>query len=125
VAAIAALENVNAEMPATIDAAALAKMADRGQIKGCVVDGPLALDNALVPGAARRKGITSPVAGCADILLMPDIEAGNVLYKALGLLARWPLAAVILGASAPVVLTSRADSEETKFNSIALAAAIS
>lgn len=125
VAAIAAVENVNAEMPATIDAAALAKMADRGQIKGCVVDGPLALDNALVPEAARRKGITSPVAGCADILLMPDIEAGNVLYKALGLLARWPLAAVILGASAPVVLTSRADSDETKFNSIALAAAIS
>jgi phosphate butyryltransferase len=125
VAAIAAVENVNTEMPATIDAAALAKMADRGQIKGCIVDGPLALDNALVPEAARHKGITSPVAGCADILLVPDIEAGNVLYKALGLLARWPLAAVVLGASAPVVLTSRADSDETKFNSIALAAAIS
>ena len=125
VAALAAVENVNAEMPATIDAAALAKMADRGQIKGCIVDGPLALDNALVAEAARRKGITSPVAGCADILLVPNIETGNVLYKALGLLAGWPLAAVVLGASVPVVLTSRADSDETKFNSIALAAAVS
>jgi phosphate butyryltransferase len=125
VAALAAVENVNAEMPATIDAAALAKMADRGQIKGCAVDGPLALDNALVAAAARHKGITGPVAGCADILLVPDIEAGNVLYKALGLLAGWPLAAVVLGASVPVVLTSRADSDETKFNSIALAAAVS
>ena len=125
VAALAAVENVNAEMPATIDAAALAKMADRGQIKGCVVDGPLALDNALVAEAARHKGITSAVAGCADILLVPNIETGNVLYKALGLLAGWPLAAVVLGASVPVVLTSRADSDETKFNSIALAAAVS
>lgn len=125
VAALAAVETVNAEMPATIDAAALAKMADRGQIKGCIVDGPLALDNALVAAAARHKGITSPVAGCADILLVPNIETGNVLYKALGLLAGWPLAAVVLGASVPVVLTSRADSDETKFNSIALAAAVS
>jgi phosphate butyryltransferase len=125
VAAIAAVETVSADMPATIDAAALAKMADRGQIKGCVIDGPLALDNALSAEAARHKGIVSPAAGCADILLMPDIEAGNVLYKALGLLTSRPLAAVILGASAPVVLTSRADSDETKFNSIALAAAVS
>jgi phosphate butyryltransferase len=125
VAVIAAVETVNAEMPATVDAASLAKMADRGQIKGCVVDGPLALDNALSVDAARHKGIKSPVAGVADVLLLPDIEAGNVLYKALGLLAGWPLAAVVVGASAPVVLTSRADSDETKFNSIALAAAIS
>lgn len=125
VAAIAAVETVNAEMPATIDAAALAKMADRGQIKGCVVDGPLGLDNALSVEAARHKGIVSPVAGVADVLLLPDIEAGNVLYKAIGLVARCPLAAVVVGASAPVVLTSRADSDETKFNSIALAAAIS
>lgn len=125
VAAIAAVETVSTDMPATLDAAALAKMADRGQIKGCVVDGPLALDNALSAEAARHKGITSPVAGCADILLVPDIESGNVLYKALGLLTSRPLAAVILGASAPVVLTSRADSDETKFNSIALAAAVS
>jgi phosphate butyryltransferase len=100
-------------------------MAERGQIKGCVVDGPLALDNALSVEAARHKGIVSPVAGLADVLLLPDIEAGNVLYKAIGLVAKCPLAAVIVGASAPVVLTSRADSGETKFNSIALAAAIS
>jgi phosphate butyryltransferase len=125
VAALAAVETVSADMPATLDAAALAKMADRNQIKGCIVDGPLALDNALFADAARHKGIVSPVAGCADILLVPDIEAGNMLYKALGLVARIPLAAVILGASAPVVLTSRADSDETKFNSIALAAAVS
>ncbi|HEY3381970.1 MAG TPA: bifunctional enoyl-CoA hydratase/phosphate acetyltransferase [Vicinamibacterales bacterium] len=125
VAAIAAVETVNPEMPATVDAASLAKMADRGQIKGCIVDGPLALDNALSVEAARHKGIASPVAGVADILVVPDIEAGNVLYKALGLLGSWPMAAIIVGASAPVVLTSRADSDETKFNSIALAAAIS
>ena len=125
VAVLAAVETVSADMPATVDAAVLAKMADRGQITGCVVDGPLALDNALLAEAARHKGITGPVAGCADILLVPDIEAGNVLYKALGLLARLPVAAVVVGASAPVVLTSRADSDEAKFNSIALAAAIS
>ena len=125
VAALAAVETVSPDMPATVDAAVLAKMSDRGQIKGCVIDGPLAFDNALFADAARHKGITSPVAGYADILLVPDIEAGNVLYKALGLVARLPLAAVIIGASAPVVLTSRADSDETKFNSIALAAAIS
>jgi phosphate butyryltransferase len=125
VAAIAAVETVNPEMPATVDAASLAKMADRGQIAGCIVDGPLALDNALSVEAARHKGITSPVAGVADVLLLPDIEAGNVLYKILGLVKTWPLAATIVGASAPVVLTSRADSDETKFNSIALAAAIS
>lgn len=125
VAALAAVETVTPDMPATIDAAALAKMSDRGQIKGCVVDGPLALDNALSLEAARHKGITSAAAGCADVLLVPDIEAGNVLYKALGHLTALPLAAVILGAAAPVVLTSRADSDETKFNSIALAAAVS
>jgi phosphate butyryltransferase len=125
VAAIAAVETVTPDMPATIEAAVLAKMSDRGQIKGCVVDGPLALDNALSLEAARHKGITSPAAGCADILLLPDIEAGNVLYKIMGLMGRSPLAAILVGASAPVVLTSRADSDQTKFNSIALAAAIS
>lgn len=125
VAVIAAVETVNTDMPATVDAAALAKMADRRQIKGCLVDGPLALDNALSIEAARHKGITSPVAGAADILLLPDIEAGNVLYKILGLFKQRPLAALLLGTSAPVVVTSRADSDETKFNSIALAAAIS
>jgi len=125
VAVIAAVETVNPEMPATLDAASLAKMADRGQIKGCVVDGPLALDNALSIEATRHKGIDSPVAGVADVLLLPDIEAGNVFYKAIGLVCARPLAAIVVGASAPVVLTSRADSDETKFNSIALAAAIS
>ncbi len=125
VAAIAAVETVSTDMPATLDAALLAKMSDRGQIKGCVVDGPLALDNALSAEAARHKGITSPVAGAADVLLLPDIEAGNVLYKFLGLLGQWPLAAILVGARVPVVLTSRADSDQTKFNSIALAAAIS
>ncbi len=125
VAALAAVETVTPDMPATIDAAVLSKMGDRGQIKGCVVDGPLALDNALSVEAARHKGISSPVAGCADVLLVPDIEAGNVLYKAISILAGCRMAAVILGASAPVVLTSRADSDETKFNSIALAAAVS
>jgi len=124
VAALAAVDTVSGDMPATVEAAALAKMADRGLITGCIVDGPLALDNALLAEAARQKGITGPVAGCADILLVPDIEAGNVLYKALGLVARLPVAAVVVGASAPVVLTSRADSDEAKFNSIALAAAI-
>jgi phosphate butyryltransferase len=125
VAVIAAVETVNPDMPATLDAAALAKMADRGQIGGCEVDGPLALDNALSVEAARHKGIVSPVAGTADILLLPDIEAGNVLYKAVGLVGRRPLAAVVVGATVPVVLTSRADSDQTKFNSIALAAALS
>ncbi len=125
VAAIAAVETVTADMPVTLEAAALAKMSDRGQIKGCVVDGPLALDNALSAEAARHKGITSPVAGAADVLLLPDIEAGNVLYKILGLVGGRPMAAILVGASAPVVLTSRTDNDQTKFNSIALAAAIS
>ena len=125
VAVIAAVETVSPDMPATVEAAALAKMCDRGQIKGCVVDGPLALDNALSAEAARHKGITSPVAGAADVLLMPDIEAGNVFYKVIGLVAQRPMAAIVVGAKAPVVLTSRADTDQTKFNSIALAAAIS
>jgi phosphate butyryltransferase len=125
VAVLAAVETVNPAMPATLDAAALAKMAERGQFKGCLVDGPLGLDNALSVEAARHKGITSAVAGVADVLLVPDIEAGNLLYKTVGVVARQPLAAVILGASAPVVLTSRTDSDESKFNSIALAAAVS
>jgi phosphate butyryltransferase len=125
VAPIASVETVNPEMPATVDAALLAKMADRGQIRGCVIDGPLALDNALSAEAARHKGIVSPVAGCADVLLMPGIDAGNVFYKSLAQLTAIPMAAIIVGARAPVVLTSRADSDETKFHSIALAAAVS
>jgi phosphate butyryltransferase len=109
-------------MQPTIDAAMLAKMSDRKQIKNCVVDGPLALDNAISKEAAEHKGITSEVAGDADIILCPDIEAGNVLYKSLSFLADAKLAAIIVGAACPIVLTSRADSDEAKLNSIALAA---
>lgn len=120
VAALAAVEVVNPDMPATLDAAALAQMGARGQIKGCIIDGPLALDNAVSPEAARHKGITSPVAGQADILLVPDIEAGNLLGKAMSYFGRARSAGIIVGAKAPVVLVSRADSHEAKLLSIAL-----
>jgi phosphate butyryltransferase len=120
VAALAAVEVVNPDMPATLDAAALAQMGARGQIKGCIIDGPLALDNAISPEAAQHKGITSPVAGRADILLVPDIEAGNLLGKAMTYFGRARSAGIIVGARAPVVLVSRADSHETKLLSIAL-----
>lgn len=119
-ALLAASEKVSERMPATMDAALLAKMADRGQIPGVLVDGPLALDVALFPEAAATKGVRSPVAGDADILLFPNIEAGNIFYKAITGLARGRLAAVVAGASAPCVLTSRADDEECKFLSIVL-----
>ncbi|PLX16178.1 MAG: phosphate butyryltransferase [Candidatus Muiribacterium halophilum] len=122
VAPVCAVETVNPAMEATLHAAAISKMSDRGQLKGCIVDGPLALDNAVSKKAAEHKGIVSEVAGDADIILLPDIEAGNVLYKALVFLADVKLAAIIVGAKAPVVLTSRADSDETKLRSIALAA---
>ncbi|MDD5092047.1 MAG: phosphate butyryltransferase [Candidatus Wallbacteria bacterium] len=125
VAPLCAVEVVNPDMPATIDAAILSKMAERGQIKGCLIDGPLALDNAVSVEAAKHKKITSPVAGNADILLAPNIESGNVLYKALGFFTSAKIAAVITGAKAPIVLTSRADTDETKFNSIALACVLS
>ncbi|MGB4587927.1 MAG: phosphate butyryltransferase [Clostridiaceae bacterium] len=121
VAVICAVEVVNDAMPATIDAAMLSKMNDRGQIKGCLIDGPLALDNALSIEAARHKGIKSPVAGYADILLMPNIESGNVLYKALTFTTESKSGGLLLGANAPVVVTSRADSFESKVNSIAMA----
>jgi len=121
VAVIAAVEVVNEKMPATIDAAILSKMGDRGQIKNCKIDGPLAFDNAMSKDSAEHKGIVSEVAGDADLLVMPNIETGNVLYKSFALTGA-KIAAVILGASAPIVLTSRADSEETKLNSIVLAA---
>ncbi len=120
VAALAAVEKVNPDMPATLEAAALSKMADRGQIKGVVVDGPLALDNAVDEKAARYKGIDSPVAGKADILLMPDIEAGNIFYKAMIYLGGYRGASIVVGARVPVVLTSRADDARTKLVSIAL-----
>lgn len=120
VAALAAVENVNPDMPATIDAACLAKMSERGQIKGGIVDGPLALDNAISPDAAQHKGIAGPVAGRADVLIVPDIEAGNVFYKALIYLAGGCAASVVVGAKTPVVVTSRSDSHVAKVYSLAL-----
>ena len=121
VAPIAAVEVVNPAMQATIDAAALTIMNKRGQITGCIVDGPLALDNAVSTLAAEHKGIHSEVAGRADILLVPAIEVGNVLYKSLIYFAKAKVGAVIAGAKAPIVLTSRADSAESKLYSLALA----
>ena len=125
VAPICAVEVVNPDMPATVDAALLSKMNDRGQIKGCIVDGPLALDNALSEEAAHHKGITGPVAGKADILLLPNIDVANVMYKSLTYTAPTKNGGILVGTSAPVILTSRADSFETKVNSIALAAVVS
>lgn len=121
VAPIAAVETVNPAMQATLDAAALTAMNNRGQIKGCIVDGPLALDNAISHKAAEHKGIQSEVAGQADILLVPNIETGNALYKSLIYFAKAKVGAVIAGAKAPIVLTSRADSAESKLYSLALA----
>ena len=121
VAVLAAVETVNSEMPATVEAAALAKMADRGQITGALVDGPLALDIAVSVDAARHKGVAGPVAGLADVLLVPDIEAGNILAKSMVYFAGSRIAGLVVGASRPVVLTSRADSFEAKLLSIALA----
>ncbi|OHR67642.1 phosphate butyryltransferase [Bacillus sp. HMSC76G11] len=121
VAPLAAVEVVNPSMQATLDAAALSQMNKRGQIKDCIVDGPLALDNAVSFEAAEHKGITSVVAGQADILLVPTIEVGNVLYKSLMYFANAKVGAIIAGAKAPIVLTSRADSAESKLYSLALA----
>jgi phosphate acetyltransferase len=121
VAILAAVETVNPGMPATLDAAALCKMADRGQIKGGVLDGPLAFDNAISEFAARTKGIRSAVAGRADILLVPDIESGNMLAKQLEYLADALSAGIVLGARVPIVLTSRADSAEARAASTAIA----
>lgn len=120
-ACLAAVEVVNSDMPACLDAAALAKMAERGQIKGCLIDGPLALDNAVCLEAASHKGIKSPVAGQADILVVPELVSGNVLYKSITYFARGSIAGIIVGAKAPIILTSRADSAEAKLHSIALA----
>ena len=125
VAPVCAVEVVNPDMPATIDASLLSKMNDRGQIKGCIVDGPLALDNALSEEAAQHKGIKGEVAGRADILLLPNIESANVMYKSLTYTAKSRNGGILVGTSAPVILTSRADSRETKVNSIALAALVS
>lgn len=121
VAPLAAVETVNPSMQPTLDAAALVAMNIRGQIKGCVIDGPVALDNAISVEAAHHKGLTGPHAGQADILLVPNIESGNILYKSLVYFARAKVGAVIVGAKAPIVLTSRSDSAESKLNSLALA----
>jgi len=124
IAALAAVEAVNPEMQATLDAAALAKMNERGQIRGCIVDGPLALDNAISEESARIKGINSPAAGNADMLLVPDIESGNFIGKVLLYMTGGKGAGVILGARKPIVLTSRFDSMQTKLLSIALGAVV-
>jgi phosphotransacetylase len=122
VAILAAVETVTSKMPATIDAAALCKMADRGQITGAVLEGPLAFDNAISKEAAKVKGIRSDVAGDPDILLVPDLEAGNMLAKQLSFLARADSAGLVLGARVPIILTSRADSVRSRIASCAVAA---
>lgn len=120
VAALCAKEKVNPKMKDTVEAKELQEMYERGEITGCIVGGPFALDNAVSVQAAHHKGIDHPVAGNADILLAPDIEAGNILYKSLVFFSKSKNAGIIVGAKAPIILTSRADSEETKLNSIAL-----
>lgn len=122
VAALAAVEKVNPAMESTLDGAALSKMADRGQIKGGLVDGPLAMDNAVSPAAAKLKGIESDVAGYADILLVPTIETGNILFKSNTYLAGAVTAGIVLGAKCPVILTSRSDDETARLASCAVAA---
>ncbi len=121
VAVLAATEEVNPAMPATVDAAALAKMAERGQIRHGIVDGPLAFDVAISAGAAQEKRVISRVAGDPDVLLVPDIETGNALYKQAAYLAGAELGGLVLGATVPVLLTSRADSVATRINSCILA----
>ncbi len=121
VAILSAVETVTTKIPSTIDAAALCKMADRGQITGGVLDGPLAFDNAIDPEAAAIKGIKSPVAGKAQILVVPDLEAGNMLAKNLTFLAKADAAGIVLGARVPIVLTSRADSVRARMASCAVA----
>jgi phosphate acetyltransferase len=122
VAILSAVETVTAKIPSTIEAAALCKMAERGQITGGLLDGPLAFDNAIDPEAARIKGIHSPVAGQAQILIVPDLEAGNMLAKNLSFLAKADAAGMVLGARVPIILTSRADSVRTRMASCAVAA---
>jgi phosphate acetyltransferase len=123
VAILSAVETVNPKIPATIEAAALCKMAERGQISGAIIDGPLAFDNAISKEAALIKGIQSPVAGEADIFLAPDLEAANMLAKQLSYLARADSAGLVLGARVPIILTSRADSAEARLASCAVAVA--
>jgi phosphate butyryltransferase len=125
VAVLGAVEMVNESMEATLHAALLSKMNQRDQIKNCIIDGPLAFDNAVSLESAQHKGIRSEVAGDTDLLLMPDIEVGNVLYKSLVFFAKAKVASLILGARVPIVLTSRSDSEQAKYDSILLSAAAS
>jgi phosphate acetyltransferase len=124
VAILSAMETVNAKVPSTIEAAALCKMAERGQITGALLDGPLALDNAISPEAAAIKQIASPVAGRANILVVPDLEAGNMLAKSLSFLAGADAAGIVLGARVPIILTSRADSLLTRLASCAVAVTV-
>jgi phosphate acetyltransferase len=124
VAILSAVETVTSKIPSTIEAAALCKMAERGQITGGILDGPLAFDNAISPEAARIKGINSPVAGRAQILVVPDLEAGNMLAKSLSFLAGADAAGIVLGARVPIILTSRADSVMTRLASCAVAALV-
>ena len=121
VAILSAMETVNPKVPSTVEAAALCKMADRKQITGAVLDGPLALDNAISLTAAEIKKIDSPVAGRANVLIVPDLEAGNMLAKSLSFLAGADAAGIVLGARVPIILTSRADSEVTRLASCAVA----
>lgn len=121
VAILSAVETVTSKLPSTVDAAALSKMAERGQITGAVVDGPLAFDNAISPEAARMKEIVSPVAGQADILVVPDLESGNMLAKQLTFFSAADGAGIVLGARVPIMLTSRADPQRTRLASAALA----
>ncbi len=122
---LAAVETVNPKMEATIHASILREMNEKNQIEGCLIDGPFALDNAVSKEAAKHKGINSKVAGDADILVVPDLNSGNILYKALCFMGGAVSAAIVTGAEIPVVLTSRADSDRSKYLSIALAAALS
>jgi phosphate acetyltransferase len=124
VAILSAMETVNSKVPSTLEAAALCKMADRGQIKGGILDGPLALDNAINEEAAKIKGIESPVAGHANVLVVPDLEAGNMLAKSLTFLAGADAAGIVLGAKVPIILTSRADSVITRLASCAVASLV-
>ena len=124
VAILSAMETVNPKVLSTVEAAALCKMADRGQITGATLDGPLALDNAISLSAAQIKRIDSPVAGRANVLIVPDLEAGNMLAKSLSFLAGADAAGIVLGAKVPIILTSRADSEITRLASCAVAALV-
>jgi len=124
VAILSAMETVNPDVPSTLEAAALCKMADRGQITGALVDGPLALDNAISPEAANIKKIVSPVAGRANVLVVPDLESGNMLAKSLTFLAGADAAGIVLGARVPIILTSRADSLIARLASCAVAALV-